>query len=92
MSHSFESLTSAGVRTVQNMDKEDLLALKLCVLSTGVLGGLAIKGSLARRLAATACTFLTAGLAIPIATQYMDELGARPIVVEQMADERLPRE
>ncbi len=92
MSHSFESLTDAGQRTVQSMDKEDLLALKLCVLSTGVLGGLALKGTLARRLAATACTFLTAGLALPIAALYMDELGSTPVTVEPMADERLPRE
>jgi len=69
-----EKLTDAGARTVQKMDKDDLLALKLCLISTGVLGGLALRGKFARRLAGTACAFLSAGLAMPLVCKYMDEL------------------
>lgn len=69
-----EKLTDTAQHTVQNMDKDDLLALKLCLLSTGILGGLALKGKFARRLAGTACAFLSAGLALPLVTKYLDEL------------------
>jgi len=69
-----EKMTDTAQHTVQNMDKEDLFALKLCLLSTGVLGGLALKGKFARRLAGTACAFLSAGLAVPLVTRYLDEL------------------
>lgn len=85
MSSNIERLSDVEQRAVRDMDKDDLLALKLCLLSTGVLGGLSLKGSFARRLAGAACTFLSAGLAIPLTVRYMDELNS-PVGVEPMAD------
>lgn len=86
MSLNIERLADAGERTVRGMDKDDLFALKLCLLSTGVLGGLTIKGSFARRLAGTACTFLSAGLAIPLTVRYLDELNAPARQAESLSD------
>ena len=44
MSVDFERLTDAGMRCVHKMDREDMLALKLCLLSTGALAGKAASG------------------------------------------------
>jgi hypothetical protein len=56
------------------MDSEDMAALKVCLLSAGALVGLSFKHKLARRLATLACTALTAGLAVPLVSQYVEEL------------------
>ena len=61
------------------MDLEDMAALKVCLLSTGALVGLSLKSRVARRLAGVACSFLAAGLAVPLVSQYLDELhGSEP--------------
>lgn len=55
------------------MDREDIHAAKLCLLSTGALMGLAVKGHFPRRLATVACSALTAGLAIPLAVKQLEQ-------------------
>ena len=62
-------------------------ALALCclaVLATGTLAGLSLKGRFARRLAAVGCSFLAAGLAVPLVTQYLDELDQTPSAPESL--------
>ena len=81
-----EQLAEAGKRTIRKMDRDDLMALKLCLLSTGALAGLSLKGHFARRLAGTACAFLSAGLAVPLTVQYLEELDRVSGEVESLAD------
>ncbi len=69
-----ETLTDAGMRQIKKMDFEDVAALKLCLLSTGALFGLSLKNPFARRLAGLGCSVLAAGLAIPLVSQFLDEL------------------
>lgn len=69
-----ERLADAGMRQVRNMDLDDVRALKLCLLSTGALVGLSVKGSFSRRLLGLACGVLSAGLAIPLTAQFLEEL------------------
>ena len=87
MSGDFERLTDAGMRCVHKMDREDMLALKLCLLSTGALAGLSLHGKAARRIAALGCTLLSAGLALPLTVRFMDELAATPPVEPMAWDE-----
>ena len=82
-----ERLTAAAKRQMGKMDLEDMTALKLCLLSTGTLVGLSLKDSFSRRLAGTACSFLAAGLAIPLVSQFLDELE-----LEQARPEPLSKE
>lgn len=75
-----EKLADAGRRYLKKMDLGDLAALKFCLLSTGTLMGLSLQGKAARRLAGVVCSFLTVGLAVPLASRYLDELrGSGPI-------------
>lgn len=69
-----EKLADAEQRYVRGMDNEDMTALKLCLLSAGALAGLSVKGRFARRLLGLGCTILCAGLAIPLAGEYLEEL------------------
>ncbi len=69
-----ERLTDAGMRTVGKMDAEDMAALKVCLLSTGALMGLAVKNKFLRRLTGLTCSVLAAGLAVPLVCKYLDEL------------------
>ena len=54
------------------LDLDEQTAARLCLLSTGALLGLSIKNRFARRLAGLGCTILAAGLAIPLASRYLD--------------------
>lgn len=76
MSVDIERLADAGMKCVHKMDREDMLALKLCLLSTGALAGLSFRGRAARRIAALGCTLLSAGLALPLTVRFLDELEA----------------
>jgi len=67
-----ERLSQEEEARMRQMDTEDRTAMRLCLLSAGALAGLAIQGSVARRLAVLGCTFLTAGLAIPLVKEYLD--------------------
>ena len=49
MSVDIERLADAGMKCVHKMDREDMLALKLCLLSTGALAGLSFRGPPHRR-------------------------------------------
>lgn len=69
-----EKLADAEMRCVGKMDTEDMTALKVCLLSAGTLFGLSLKNKFLRRLAGLSCTVLAAGLAVPLATKYLDEL------------------
>ncbi len=82
-----ERLAEAGKRQLHKMDLEDAAALKLCLLSTGALVGLSMKGRFARRLMGLGCSFLAAGLAIPLVSQYLDELDHTPPVTPEPLDD-----
>lgn len=69
-----EKLADAEQRYVRGMDNEDMTAMKLCLLSAGALAGLSVKGRFARKLLGLGCTILAAGLAIPLAKEYLDEV------------------
>ena len=45
-----EALADAAKRDIRHMELDDLAAMKVCLLSTGVLLGLSCKGRLSRRL------------------------------------------
>ncbi len=92
MSIDVERLAQAGKRQLNKMDLDDAAALKLCLLSTGALMGLSLKSRFARRLAGTACSFLAAGLAIPLVAQYLEELDKTPAVSEPLQAEDIPQE
>jgi len=87
MSVDIERLAEAGKRQIRKMDLDDIAAMKVCLLAAGTLTGLALKGSFARRLAGTACCILTAGLAVPLACQYLDELKDAPAAPEPLDQE-----
>ena len=53
------------------LELSDDTVAKLCLLSTGALLGLSVKGRFTRRLAGLGCTILAAGLAIPLASKYL---------------------
>lgn len=78
MSVDIERLADAGMNCVRKMDREDILALKLCLLSTGALAGLSLRGRAARRIAGLGCALLSAGLALPLTTRFMDEVSCAP--------------
>ena len=78
MSIDLEQLTDAGRRYIKKMDLEDMAALKICLLATGTLAGLSLKSRFARRLAGVSCSFLAAGLAVPLVSQFLDELDRTP--------------
>lgn len=69
-----EALADAARRSVRHMELDDMAALKVCLLSTGALLGLSCKGTLTRRLMGLTCSFLAAGLAIPLTNRFLDEL------------------
>lgn len=69
-----ETLSDAGTRYIRHMELDDMAALKICLLSTGTLLGLSCKGKFTRRLAGLTCSFLAAGLAIPLTSRFLDEL------------------
>jgi len=69
-----EKLADAEMRCVGKMDTEDMTALKVCLLSAGTLVGLSLKNKFLRRLTGLTCTVLAAGLAVPLASKYLDEL------------------
>lgn len=77
-------LAAAEERRAQRMDGEDRAALSLCLLSAGALAGLSVKNPFARKLLGLGCTILTAGLAVPLAKEYLDQLGQddEPILAE----------
>lgn len=83
-----EKLADAGKRYIKKMDLEDMAALKICLLSTGALAGLSLKSRVARRLAGVACTFLSAGLAVPLVSQYLDELHHSSPTPEPLHEEK----
>lgn len=80
MDINIETLTDAGMRQVKKMDFEDVAALKLCLLATGTLVGLSMKHPFTRRLAGLGCSVLAAGLAVPLVSQFLDELSQEPSV------------
>jgi len=90
MTIDLERLTTAGLHQLHKMDLDDAAALKLCLLSTGALAGLAIKGSLARRLAGLGCTLLAAGLSVPLVVQYLEELDKTSVVPEPLEEQNEP--
>ena len=69
-----ERLTDAGESYLRHMELDDMAALKICLLSTGALLGLGVKGKFARRLTGLTCAFLAAGLAVPLVSKFLDEL------------------
>lgn len=69
-----EKLADAAMRTVGKMDAEDVVAMKVCLLSTGALAGLSVKNKFLRRLTGLTCTVLAVGLAVPLASRYLEEL------------------
>ncbi len=69
-----EKLADAEMRCVGKMDTEDMAALKVCLFSAGALLGLTVKNKFLRRLTGLTCTVLAAGLAVPLASKYLDEL------------------
>lgn len=87
MTVNVEKLADAGKRYVKKMDLEDMAALKVCLLSTGALVGLSLKSRVARRLAGVACSFLAAGLAVPLVSQYLDELHGSGPTPESLHEE-----
>lgn len=78
MAVDLEHLINTSVKCVHKMDWEDLLAWKLCMLSTGALVGLSLRSRAARRITALGCTLLSAGLALPLTVRFLDELEAAP--------------
>lgn len=74
MEFNIEKLADAEMRTVGKMDAEDMAAMKLCLLSAGTLAGLSVKNKFLRRLTGLTCTVLAAGLAVPLAGRYLEEL------------------
>lgn len=68
-----ERLTDAGESYLRHMELDDMAALKICLLSTGALLGLGVKGKFARRLTGLTCAFLAAGLAVPLVSKFLDE-------------------
>ncbi|BDF69014.1 hypothetical protein AAEU42_11415 [Pseudoflavonifractor phocaeensis] len=87
MSIDLEQLTDAGRRYIKKMDLEDMAALKICLLATGTLAGLSLKSRFARRLAGVSCSFLAAGLAVPLVSQFLDELDRTPAPPEPLDEE-----
>lgn len=79
-----DALSAADGRYTKKMDAEDRNAMRLCLFSVGALTGLSLRGSLTRRVAALGCTLLAAGLAIPLAKEYVDELKTAPTPVEPL--------
>ena len=82
-----EQLSEAEQRAINGLDREDFLAWKLCLLSTGALVGLSLKGSFVRRLAGLACACLSAGLAIPLAARYAEVRSQEEAPAERLQDE-----
>ena len=74
MEFNIEKLADAEMRTVGKMDAEDMAAMKICLLSAGALAGLSVKNKFFRRLTGLACTVLAVGLAVPLASRYLEEL------------------
>ena len=77
-----EKLIDTGMRYKNNMDAEDMAALKLCLLSTGALMGLSVRNPILRRVSQLACTVLAAGLAVPLVSQYLDQLREEDPLIE----------
>ena len=73
-----EKLSQAEEKLFRRMDGDDRTALKLCLLSVGALTGLSVRGTLARRALCLGCTILAAGLALPLAKEYMDQVEDEP--------------
>lgn len=82
-----EQVLDAGKRYIRKMDLEDMAALKICLLATGTLAGLSLKSRFARRLAGVSCSFLAAGLAVPLVSQFLDELESTPVVPEPLEED-----
>lgn len=82
-----EHVLDAGKRYIRKMDLEDMAALKICLLATGTLAGLSLKSKFARRLAGVSCSFLAAGLAVPLVSQFLDELEATPPAPEPLGED-----
>ena len=89
MAVNVEKLADAGKRYIKKMDLEDMAALKICLLSTGALAGLSLKSRMARRLVGVICSFLSAGLAIPLVSQYLDELHADGSAAESLREDKV---
>ena len=85
-----EALADAVKRNVRHMELDDLAAMKVCLLSTGALLGLSCKGRLSRRLMGLTCSFLAAGLAIPLTNRFLDELKPGAPVFEAPAEQGGP--
>lgn len=64
---------AAGRLMLKDMDLEDVAALKLCLLSLGVLGGIAVPLK-ARKPAALIASMLFVGTYIPLMTKFLGSL------------------
>ena len=53
------------------------------------LAGLSFKSRVARRLVGVTCSFLSAGLAIPLVSQYLDELHAAGSAAESLREDKV---
>lgn len=60
---------AAGRLMLKDMDLEDMAALKVCLLSLGVLGGIAIPGK-GRKPAVLLSSFLFVGTWVPLMTKF----------------------
>ena len=85
-----EALADAAKRNIRHMELDDLAAMKVCLLSTGALLGLSCKGRLSRRLMGLTCSFLAAGLAIPLTNRFLDELKPGAHVFEAQEEQGGP--
>ena len=64
---------AAGRLMLKDMDLEDMAALKFCLLSLGVLGGISIPAK-GRKPAALLASFLFVGTYLPLMTKFLGSL------------------
>ena len=68
-----KELMYAGKSYVRNMDMEDIAALKLCLVSFGVLAGIAVPRR-ARQAAACLAGIALVGTAVPLVSSFAASL------------------
>lgn len=64
---------AAGRLMLKDMDLEDIAALKCCLLSMGVLAGIAVPAK-SKKAAALLASFLFVGTYIPLMTKFLGNL------------------